>query len=71
MPKNASLEHELWKEIMAERYREKGYDVEKEVKIAGGKVVDLVATKGNEQIAIETGESDLEATVERCRESGG
>jgi len=72
LPKNASLEHEHYKEITARRYREMGYEVQKEVKLAGGKAVDLVATRGNERVAIEieTGKSDVEANVRKCREAG-
>jgi hypothetical protein len=60
LPKNASLEHEYWKKLTAERYRAEGYSVEEEVPIGGGKAVDLVATKDGKRVAIEveTGKSD-------------
>ncbi len=72
LPKNASLEHEYYKELVAERYRARGYKVEKEVLIGEGKSIDLVAMKGNERIAIEieTGKSDVEANKKKCREAG-
>lgn len=72
LPKNASLEHEYYKELVAQRYREMGYDVEKEVPIGGGKAVDLVATKDGKRIAIEveTGKSDVKGNVLKCREVG-
>jgi len=71
-PKNASLEHEYWKHRVAEDYRSRGYEVEEEVHIGGGKTVDLVATKDGERIAIEieTGNSDPERNRRKCsRES--
>jgi hypothetical protein len=72
LPKNASLEHEYWKKIMAEHYRKRGYEVEEEVPVGEGKAVDLVATKDNERIAIEieTGKSDAESNLEKCRKAG-
>lgn len=72
LPKNASLEHEYFKELVARRYQEQGYEVQKEVPIGQGRAVDLVATKGNERIAIEieTGKSDIEGNVRKCKEAG-
>lgn len=72
LPKNASLEHEYWKKLVAEDYRARGYTVEEEVQIGEGKAVDLVATKGDERIPIEieTGKSDTEANVNKCKEAG-
>lgn len=72
LPKNASLEHEYYKELVARHYRLNGYEVEKEVPIGEGKEVDLVATKGNESIAIEveTGKSDVEENIRKCKEAG-
>jgi len=72
LPKNASLEHEYWKKIVAEEYRMKGYDVGEEVNIGDGKAVDLVATKDGKKIAIEieTGKSDMENNIRKCRKAG-
>lgn len=72
LPKNASLEHEYFKELVARRYQEQGYEVQKEVPIGQGRAVDLVATKGSERIAIEieTGKSDIEGNVRKCKEAG-
>ncbi|MBN2331036.1 MAG: ATP-binding protein [Candidatus Aenigmarchaeota archaeon] len=72
LPKNASLEHEYWKHMVAEQYRRKGYTVEEEVPIGNGKAVDLVASKDGRRIAIEieTGKSDVEGNIEKCREAG-
>jgi len=72
LPKNASLEHEYCKKLVAEQYRQKGYNVEEEVHIGDGKAVDLVATKDGKRIAIEveTGKSDIKANISKCREAG-
>ena len=49
-----------------------GYTVEEEVSIGDGKAVDLVATKDSKRIAIEveTGKSDVDENVRKCREAG-
>ncbi len=72
LPKNASLEHEYWKELVAKRYLAKGYKVEKEVPIGDGKAIDLVASKDSKRIAIEveTGKSDIRGNVRKCKEAG-
>jgi len=71
-PKNASLEHEYWKRRVAEDYRRRGYVVEEEVPIGGGKAVDLVASKDGKRVAIEieTGKSDAQGNVRKCEEAG-
>jgi hypothetical protein len=60
LPKNASPEHELWKKKVAEYLKTRGYEVEEEKHIGGGKFTDVVAEKNGENIAveIETGKSD-------------
>jgi hypothetical protein len=72
LPKNASLEHEYWKKLVAEDYRRKGFTVEEEVPIGGGRAVDLVASKEGRRIAIEieTGMSDAEGNVKKCKDAG-
>lgn len=72
LPKNASLEHEYYKQLVAEQYRKEGYTVEEEVPIGDGKTVDLVASRDGKRIAIEieTGKSDVEENVRKCREAG-
>ncbi|MDK2465047.1 MAG: hypothetical protein QI223_09785, partial [Candidatus Korarchaeota archaeon] len=71
LPKNASLEHEYWKHRIAEDYRRRGYQVEEEVHIGGGRSVDLVATGKGERIAIEieTGKSDESANQRKCAQA--
>ena len=60
LPKNASPEHELWKQKVAEYLKTRGYEVEEEKHIGDGKFTDVVARKNGENIAveIETGKSD-------------
>jgi len=72
LPKNASLEHEYYKEFTAEKYRKMGYEVKEEVQIGGGKAIDLVATKGDERFAIEveTGKSNEKENVNKCKGAG-
>jgi len=72
LPKNGGLGHEFHKNLVAEQYRKEGYTVEEEVHIGGGKAVDLVATKDDKKIAIEveTGKSDVDGNVRKCREAG-
>ena len=50
---------------MARDYESKGYRVEKEYPLGGGKAVDLVAIKWDDRIAIEveTGKSNEEENV--------
>jgi len=72
LPRNASLEHEYWKELTATQYEARGYRVEREVPLGDGRAVDLVATKDDERVAIEveTGKSDAAGNVRKCREAG-
>lgn len=58
-------EHEYWKYRIAGLLKTKGYYVEIEKPIGEGKTVDIVATKGEENIAfeIETGKSDIEENI--------
>ena len=46
------------------------YKVKKKAPISEGKAIDLVATKGNERIAMETRKSDVEANVGKCKHAG-
>lgn len=70
--KNASLTHEYYKEMVARDYEAKRYKGIKEYPLGGGKAVDLVATRGNERIAIEieTGKSDVKENIRKCKEAG-
>jgi len=65
-------EHQYWKSKLAARLRSLGYAVEEECPIGGGKTVDLMATKDGRRIAleIETGKSDLRASIAKARAPG-
>ena len=58
-PQHGSIVHEYWKRFYAQRYREKGYQVQFEVPRKSGRS-DVVATKESERITIEieTGKSN-------------
>ncbi len=47
IPKNVSLEHEYWKELVAQQHKAKGYKVVKGIAVCEGVVMDLVGKKGN------------------------
>jgi hypothetical protein len=72
LPHNGSLSHEYTKKRIAEEYRSRGYHVEEEYPLGGGKAVDLMATKGDERIAIEveTGKSQVNENLRKCKEAG-
>ncbi len=63
----ASLQHEYWKRYWAAKLEDDGYSVEMEAPCSGG-YADILATKGNERIAVEveTGKSDIVANVKRA-----
>lgn len=71
LPKNASLEHEYYRELVVQQYRAKGYKVKKEVPIGEGKAIDLVVKKDGKEMAIEieTGKSDVDGNVRKCKEA--
>ena len=68
----ASLEHEYWKEKVAELMEEKGYSVEREKKIGDGKAIDIEVKTGDKVFAIEieTGRSDAIKNIEKDLAAG-
>jgi DNA-binding MarR family transcriptional regulator len=64
-------EHEYWKHKVADKLKEQGYSVELEREVHGH-YVDILATKGEEAIAVEveTGKSDAEDNVRKDLEAG-
>jgi len=72
LPKNASLEHQYLKKLVAEHYRGRSCGVEEEVQIGGGQAVDLVAARGDERIAIEieTGKSEVLKNIKKVLGAG-
>jgi hypothetical protein len=63
-------EHEYWKHRIAERLRNKGFEIEIESPIGEGKTVDIVAMKDGEKLAIEieTGKSDVLMNISKLHE---
>ena len=62
-----SIAHEYWKRFYARRFEQQGYRVQIEVSLGDGRV-DVLATRGQERIAIEieTGKSDVVTNVRRA-----
>jgi len=70
--RHGGMEHQYWKNKVAERLRRQGYTVHEEYPIGGGKTIDLVAEKDGKRIAIEieTGKSDVESNIQKCLNNG-
>ena len=66
--RHGDIEHQYWKEKIADKLRERGYTVQDEHPLGNGKTVDLVARRNGRKIAIEieTGKSDAAANVQKC-----
>jgi hypothetical protein len=71
-PLRASLEHQYWAHRVAEMYEKQGYEVALEHAVAGNGIVDVVAERASERLAveIETGKSDIRMNIEKTRLSG-
>ncbi|MDA2912530.1 DUF87 domain-containing protein [Acidobacteriia bacterium AH_259_A11_L15] len=65
-------EHEYWKEKVAQHLERRGYKVEMEKPVGGGKTIDLLAGKEGREVAIEieTGRSDAKENVQKCVRAG-
>ena len=70
--RHGGMQHQYWKEKLAQRLRECGYVVQEEHPIGGGRTVDLVASKEGRRIAfeVETGKSNVVANVEKVIGAG-
>ena len=70
--RRGGLEHEYWKDRIADHFRRKGYRVTEEYPVGGGQAVDLVAVNDKERIAIEieTGKSDAVHNIQRALRAG-
>lgn len=60
-----SLEHLFWARRAAESFRQRGYEVTREYAVDGNGIIDLLATRAGERIAveIETGKSDVHQNI--------
>jgi hypothetical protein len=69
---HASIVHEYWKHQIADQYRAQGYRVQLESPRQTRGYVDILASKGNERIAIEieTGKSEVASNVRANLASG-
>lgn len=65
-------QHRYWVKRIAEHLRLRGYKVDEEVPVGGGKTIDVIANKNGRRIAfeIETGKSDAAANVKKCLDAG-
>ena len=65
-------EHKYWAKRIADHLKAKGYDVDEEVPVGGGRTIDIVANRNGKKVAfeIETGKSDAEANVRKCLDAG-
>ena len=70
--RKGTVEHQYWINRVAEHYKVKGYRVQVELSIGGGKTIDLEVRKGNKVIAIEieTGKSDVIGNIKKCLKAG-
>jgi hypothetical protein len=68
----ASLEHRYWVMKVREQFERRGYEVTTEHPIPGDGVVDLLAERPGERVAveIETGKSDISANLGKVRAAG-
>lgn len=68
----ASLEHEYWKERVADYMSKKGFQVEQEKKIGNGKAIDIEVRYKNQVFAveIETGKSDAVENIRKDLDAG-
>jgi hypothetical protein len=64
--------HKFWVETLAKHLQAKGFYVQKEVPVGGGKTVDIVAMRNGRKTAfeIETGKSDATANLNKCIGAG-
>lgn len=68
----ASLEHRYWVAKAVEQFERRGYEVTQEQPVPGDGVVDVVAARPGERIAVEveTGKSDIAANLSKLRGAG-
>jgi len=67
-----SLEHHYWVSRAAKHFEQQGFEVTREHVVPGDGIVDVVATRANERLAIEieTGKSDIRINIEKTQQKG-
>lgn len=70
--REGGLRHRFWEQKTAEHLKTRGFSVEKEYPLGEGLTVDLLATRGNETVAVEveTGSSDALGNIDKCLRAG-
>ena len=70
--RKGGLEHEYWKNRVADSFRSNGYRIMEEFAIGKGQAVDLVASNRDKRIAIEieTGKSDAVHNIRKALAAG-
>jgi hypothetical protein len=68
----ASVEHAFWVQRAAGHFENRGFEVTAEHPVPGDGVVDLLATRPGERVAIEieTGKSDIRANIKKLAAAG-
>jgi Helicase HerA, central domain len=71
--RRGGIVHEYWRWVIAERLQKRGFQIESEAAVGGGKTVDLRATKGDHvlNIEVETGRSDIPANIAKSASLDG
>ena len=71
-PPRASLEHTFWARKVAQQFERDGFNVSYEQPVIGNGVVDVVAGRSDERVAIEieTGKSDITGNLAKLRGRG-
>ncbi|MBN2560201.1 MAG: DUF87 domain-containing protein [Phycisphaerae bacterium] len=68
----ASVEHAFWVQQAAAHFEQRGFDITAEHPVPGDGIIDLLATRPGERVAIEieTGKSDIRANVKKLGAAG-
>ncbi len=66
------LDHRYWIKRAAEHFEKQGYEVTRSHQIEGNGIVDLLATRGGQRVAVEveTGKSDIRENLSKTQRAG-
>ena len=66
--RRGGVTHEYWRRVIAERLQRRGFQIECEAPVGGGRTIDLRATKDDRvlSIEVETGRSDIPSNIGKC-----